>query len=114
VLTKKKQKTAPSKNSESFANCFEDETKFTSQIISIWEFCLQPQYSRFEVSPGLAVNAFLLMIEAARLRKGIWTAFTTNKGCTQATERMLLHDPRESVRKSIVNVMVCTCNNTNR
>lgn len=105
--------TTPLKNSESFGSCFGDETKFTSQIINIWEYCLQPQYSRFEVSPALAVGAFLLMLEAARLRKGIWTAFTTSKKCSQATERMLLHDPRESVRKSIVSFMARTCNNTN-
>ncbi|KAF8458424.1 hypothetical protein BGX38DRAFT_565911 [Terfezia claveryi] len=105
--------TIPLKNSESFGSCFGDETKFTSQIINIWEYCLQPQYSRFEVSPALAVGAFLLILEAARLRKGIWTAFTTSKKCTQATERMLLHDSRESVRQSIVNFMARTCNNTN-
>lgn len=83
-------------------------------MISSWESCLQPQYLHLEATAHLAINAFMVMLEAAKLRIGIWTLFTNSRECILAIEQILLHDPRDTVRKTAGQVMALACNNISK
>ncbi|KAF8454617.1 hypothetical protein BDZ91DRAFT_747404 [Kalaharituber pfeilii] len=109
ILHKILQTSLPSE-AQTLEVCFEREAEFVLRLTNIWEACLQPQYTQTEVSAQLAANAFIIVLEAARFRGGIWTVFTASKHCVEAIERMLLQDSRNVVRRTVGQTMVNSCN----